>query len=277
MRRALWLSLCLAVTVTAGWQTGGVSRVLAASGRAAPGIVMGRAEKRAAAKRKKKGGSSSPARVASTDKLPQSVLEARLREIPVFGLLREGEGFASQGGETLYYLDAREAERQCAANPGFRVEGVALGSVYFEGGTRLKPCDDALRELSLVPADRTLVPAASIRTPLFCIDGFQTANKDTNVNSLPLFLSRKDLLEFAASVYGGEAAAAEKVLCTDLAVVVDNMLVGPAGLLRDASFFADAKALQAMDRLQESGGAAALFPDTPSGGLFDTSFKLPWQ
>ena len=70
------------------------------------------------------------------------------------------------------------------------------------------------------------------------------------------------------------------MIVTDLAVVVDNMIKGPVGLLRNGRFFADAKALQAMDR-QEMERQQALFPtqDTIEAkqqqGVFG-NLKLPW-
>ena len=257
-----------------------------AAQRAAIVKMMGRAEKRAAAKRAKKGGGggrggggAAPARAPprADDKLPLYTVEARLREVPVFGLLSPGAGFVEQGSETIYYLDAREAERQAAANPGLRVSGLPLDQVYFDSTTRLKPSDDATFEAGLIPAARCLVPDVS--TPLFCIDGFQTTDKETGKSSLPLFLSRADLLEFAVPVYG-EREAAEKVLMTDLGVVVQNMLDGPAGLLRDGRFFADAKALTAMDKLQaigqtSAGGAGALFPVAGGADALDNASPFP--
>ena len=256
--------------------------------RYAAATMMGRAEKRAAAKRaKKSGGASSPAagsRTATKDVVPQSTIEARLREVPIFALLQPGQGLVRQGDEVLYFLDAREAERQCDANPGLglRVQGQPLDSVFFDGGTRLKPSDDALREASMIPPERCIV--RDVSCPLFCIDGFQVSDKESGANSLPLFLSRADLLEFAKPVYG-EKEAAEKVLLTDLAVVVDNMLRGPAGLLRDARFFACAKALREMDAL-ELKKQQDLFATAPSAldSLGDATapsvfpgMKLPWQ
>ena len=71
---------------------------------------------------------------------------------------------------------------------------------------------------------------ANVKTPLFAIDGMQTTDKDTGVNSLPLFFSKAELLEFAIPVYGPDAA--ERVLITSLEAVVTNMVRGPAGLLR---------------------------------------------
>ena len=235
--------------------------------------MMGRAERRAAAKKNKKSGGSktavkkplSASTKASSDKLPRSVVEKRLREIPVFGILQEGQGWVQQGGDSIFYLDEREASRIAGANPEYRVEGVALDTVYFDQSCRLKASEEALREAQSIPASRALT--REIYAPLFCIDGFQTTDKDTGVNSLPLFLSRADLMEFAQPVYG-EKEAAEKVLITDLSVVVENMLRGPAGLLKDGRFFACAKALRAMDELVAQGyggGAQALFPD--AGGV----------
>ena len=51
--------------------------------------------------------------------------------------------------------------------------------------TQLKPSNDAVIELNAVPAGRQLVPR--IVCPLFCIDGLQTTDKESGVNSLPLF------------------------------------------------------------------------------------------
>ena len=121
-----------------------------------------------------------------------------------------------------------------------------------------------------------------------------------------LLLTGKELLEFANPVYG-ESEAAGRVLMTDLEVVVTNMLNGPAGLLRDARFFADNRALMAMDKLEAKGqtlgrSAASLFPtspgaspaeweqpamggikmpEMPGGGIkmpeMPGGIKLPWQ
>ena len=84
-------------------------------------------------------------------------------------------------------------------------------------------------------------------------------------------------------------------MLTDLEVVVDNMLRGPAGLLRDAKFFADARALAASEKQSPSGqpnGQGALFPSAPSptlggaaaylekaaaGNKLFGNFKPPWE
>ena len=50
------------------------------------------------------------------------------------------------------------------------------------------------------------------------------------------------------AVYGTENANAESVVKTDLVVVVQNMLNGPAGLLRDVRFFPPAASLVFMDK-----------------------------
>ena len=246
-------------------------------------VTMGRAEKRAAKRRAKKGGAP-PAQVGgggggtprnADDTVSRSTVELRLGEIPVFGILAEGKGFAVQGGESLFFCDAREAERHCDANPGYRVEGVPLDTVYFDSTTRLKAADESVGDAAKVPSERALVP--NVNVPLFCIDGFQTTAKDTGVSSLPMFFSRAELLDFATPVYGS-AEAEKKVLVTDLAVVVDNMLRGPAGLLRNARFFADAKALQAMDDLTvrgNAGGAQSLFPVEGIKGIVDVEPVMP--
>jgi hypothetical protein len=51
----------------------------------------------------------------------------------------------------------------------------------------------------------------------------------------------------------------ERVLLTDLVVVIENMLNGPAGMLRNCKLFPTATALVAMDQ-QEAGRRQALFP-----------------
>ena len=164
--------------------------------------MMGRAERRAAAKRAKKGGGgkgqsagrSAGRSAAASDVVSKEVVEARLGGVPVFGLLAPGAGFLKQGNEVVYYMDAREAERQCAASElgsAVRVEGRPLNEIFFDPTCRLKPCDDALREMAKVPAERTL--CTDVRTPLYCIDGFQTKDKETGVESLPLFFSRARL------------------------------------------------------------------------------------
>ena len=75
----------------------------------------------------------------------------------------------------------------------------------------------------------------------------QTTDKNTGIESVPLFNSKMELMEFAIPVYGKEVAES-KVLATDLEVVVTNMLRGPAGRLRRARFFSDASGLTWMDK-----------------------------
>ena len=85
--------------------------------------MMGRAERRAAAKKNKKSGGSKTAvkRYSPLPKLAatscRGVVEKRLREIPVFGILQEGQGWVQQGGDSIFYLDEREASRIAGANP----------------------------------------------------------------------------------------------------------------------------------------------------------------
>ena len=215
--------------------------------RLPPARMMGRAEKRMAKKRSKKGSQyqggrpmSRPGQSAATsdrnDMMPRDTVLARLREVPVFGLsggsgsdATTESGFltASDGMATLF-MDSREAEKASSLSPGSRLKGVPLDEVYFDQSVRLKPSDSALKEATTVPNERALV--ANVKTPLFAIDGMQTTDKDTGVNSLPLFFSKAELLEFAIPVYGPDAA--ERVLITSLEAVVTNMVRGPAGLLR---------------------------------------------
>jgi len=251
-----------------------------------------------AKKRSKKGSQyqggrpmSRPGQSAATsdrnDMMPRDTVLARLREVPVFGLsggsgsdATTESGFltASDGMATLF-MDSREAEKASSLSPGSRLKGVPLDEVYFDQSVRLKPSDSALKEATTVPNERALV--ANVKTPLFAIDGMQTTDKDTGVNSLPLFFSKAELLEFAIPVYGPDAA--ERVLITTLEAVVTNMVRGPAGLLRDAKFFADAKALTAMDKLAIN-ERQALFPTAPGNdleaqqeqGLFG-GIKMPWM
>jgi len=268
-------------------------------GRVSTPPAMGRAEKRMAKKRQKKGPQYTGGRPINApggggavreDKLPKSVVATRLGEVPVFGLRgfgldvqsTETGWLAGDDGNALFYVDAREAERaasklQAAASlpRAPTVEGVPLDTVYWDVGAVLKASDNAIKQRATVPADRSLVP--DVRTPLFCIDGMQTTDKTTGVNSLPMFFSKSELMEFATPVYG--AAAADKVLVTDLEVVVVNMLRGPAGPLREAKFFAEAAALTAMDR-QEAEAQQSLFPTeaaAPEASIFPGGMKMPWQ
>lgn len=207
---------------------------------------MGRAERRQADKRNKKtGGRTALVQSSRDDVLPRTDVLARLSEIPVFGIKSGADFLTAEDGAACFYLDAREAEQTCSKLAGdVRVEGLPLSQVYFNPKSRLKAADSALRQLETVPLSARLDP--NIKVPLFCMDGLQTTDKTTGVASLPLFNSKPELLEFAVQVYGEELAP-KKVLVTDLAVVVNNMLKGPAGPLRRARFFPDAKALTWMD------------------------------
>lgn len=224
---------------------------------------MGRAEKRMAKKRQKKGAQyqgGRPLRPPGKDVLSQSAVSKRLSEVPVFGITLGGEtelpqtetGFyAEDGTVAIFYTDLTEAQRACdslkATASSARVVGRMLDQVYFDRSHCLKPSASAVAEAATIPAERKLVP--SVRTPLFCIDGMQTTSKDSGVSSLPMFFSKAELLQFATPVYGAEEAS-RSVLMTDLEVVVENMIKGPAGLLRDAKFFAAASALSGMDSLE---------------------------
>ena len=261
--------------------------------------MMGRAEKRMAKKRAKKGpqyqggrplvqqGKTSSGR---DDVVPRSTVCARLSEVPVFGLIvatgaelpRTSSGYYAPDGVATFFVDLREAEMACSKLPaGTRcsVVGAPLGEVYFDSSHQLKPSQSCLREATTVPTAKMLVPDVSV--PLFCIDGMQTTAKDTGVRSLPLFFSKEELLEFATPVYGA-ADAKERVLLTDLAVVVSNMVNGPAGLLRDAKFFAPAPSLTGMDRLEANQkqdvfglqGSLEAYREREQG-LFG-GMKMPW-
>jgi hypothetical protein len=253
------------------------------------GVVMGRAEKRMAKKRRAKGQQYTGGRPltlpAKTDILSKSTVLKRLSEVPVFGIRNWGDGavpttdggwVAAEDGVATFYLDSREAEQVSETFPAQkRVVGVGLETIFFDTNTRLKPSSTAVKDLSRIPAERALVREVSC--PLYCIDGMQTTDKESGVNSLPLFFERSELLEFATPVYGASEAE-QRVLVTDLQVATSNMLQGPAGLLRNAKFFASAKALKAMDdqataELQETFGTAT---GQLEQGLFG-GMKLPWQ
>ena len=224
------------------------------------------------------------------DVLPRSTVCARLNEVPVFGLtVAKGSelpctdsGFFAPDGVATFFVDLREAETACGAlTAGSRctVVGLPLGDVYFDSSHQLRPSESCLREASTIPSEKMLVP--DVKIPLFCIDGMQTTAKDTGVSSLPLFFSKAELLEFATPVYGAEDAK-ERVLLTDLPVVVSNMVQGPAGLLRDAKFFAPAPSLTGMDRLEANkkqnvfGLQGSLEADRERDqGLFG-GMKMPW-
>ena len=224
---------------------------------------------------------------AAADVMSRDAVAERLREVPVF-LISGRREVAS--GQPNCFLEPDQAEAAAAKLGDGRVECTTLDTVYFKNdpSNMLAPSGLAARELENTPQRMT----PEITVPLFCIDGLEVQEKASGKASLPLFLSRKDLLEFANPVYG-EAEAADKVLVTDLQVVVTNMRDGPAGLLRDARFFADARALQAMDKLVAKGqagassaSAASVFPTAPGddfeppmaalGGLKFPNVKLPW-
>lgn len=214
---------------------------------------MGRAEKRMAKKRSKKGqqytggrpvAMPSGERPRGSDVVSKEELLRRMGEVPVFGI-KSGSEFVKADGGCTYFFDVKAAEMACLKQTGAaQVEGIPLSECYFESGTRLRPAQTALTELATIPESRRLVP--DIAVPLFCIDGLQTTDKTTGKESLPMFNSKAELMEFAIPVYG--AAAEGKVLATDLSVVVTNMIRGPAGPLRRARFFSDATGLTWMDQ-----------------------------
>jgi len=236
---------------------------------------MGRAEKRQAQKRSKKGGRSAQGlggQRGSRDVLPRDVVLRKLREIPAFGILAAGTestaaGYLVADGYASFWLDKKEAELACSrlGDSSLRVEGIPLDEIYFDPATRLKPSDLSLRQAKTVVAG---VDATSVSVPLFAIDGLVTADKATGVESRPVFLDKSELLEFAATCMDD---GAQRVILTDLKVVVTNMLNGPAGPLRDVKLFPAAPALVAMDE-QEASKKQALFP-TSSG--IETQQKVP--
>jgi hypothetical protein len=273
---------------------------------------MGRAEKRMAKKRSKKGQQYAGGRPVSVggggggsaDTVPKSVVASRLGEVPVFGLRglnldlpsNDKGWLCGDDGTAIFYMDAREASRAASKLDGAmnpfgtpasseslarkpRVEGVPLDTVYWDQGATLKPSDVALQQLTTIPAERCLVP--DVKTPLFCIDGMLTTDKTTGVESLPMFFSKAELLEFATPVYGASEAN-NRALVTDLQVVTVNMIRGPAGPLRTAKFFAEASALTAMDKQEAAAKEEqALFPTDPgnmpsAAGVFG-GMKLPWE
>ncbi|KOO32780.1 polycystic kidney disease 2-like 1 [Chrysochromulina tobinii] len=200
---------------------------------------MGRAEKRMAKKREAngpqyQGGRPLTLNTNRNDRVPRNTVLSRLREVPVFGIrVLEGSnapktegGFlvpaASDGLVSTFYMDPREAERVVqgtGAARELRVVGITLDEIVFDTSVRLQPAESAVNEGLTIPKDRALVTV--IATPLFCIDGLQTTDKDTQVSSLPLFFSKADLLQFANPVYGASEAA-KKVLITDLQVVAPH-------------------------------------------------------
>ena len=122
---------------------------------------------------------------------------------------------------------------------------------------RLKPADEGMQQA------RGMVKGGQpdVSVPLFAIDGMQVEDKDTGIASTPIFFSRSELLEFAKTCMdNGE----ERVLLTDLSVIVGNMLNGPAGMLRNCKLFPTAASLVAMDK-QEAGRRQSLFPGQNGG------------
>ena len=107
----------------------------------------------------------------------------------------------------------------------------------------------------------------------------QVEDKGTGDSSLPLFFSRSELLEFANKCMEKPEA---RVMVTDLGVVVQNMVQGPAGLLRDARFFPEAKAVEeaarqgASERQDLFGTAGTLEAEREREGRFG-GMKLPWM
>ena len=84
----------------------------------------------------------------------------------------------------------------------------------------------------------------------------QVEDKGTGDSSLPLFFSRGELLEFANKCMEKPEA---RVMVTDLGVVVQNMVQGPAGLLRSARFFPSEASLKCVTRASTA-TATALQP-----------------
>jgi len=241
-----------------------------------PSPAMGRAERRAAEKRAKKGGAAAPARgtAVARDVLSKDAVLIKLREVPVFGLLADvsNDGRSSyltaEDGFSPFFLDAREAETACTRmGGGLRVDGVTLDKVFFDPSVRLKPSDEAMRQARAMVKGGTL----DVSVPLFAIDGMQTKDKESGVESTPLFFSRSELLEFGKTCMDDPESA---VLLTDLGVVVNNMLNGPAGLLRRSKLFPTASSLTAMDKLSAN-QRQALFPGQANAGPTGTDQNIP--
>lgn len=203
-----------------------------------------------------------------SDTVSKEEVTRRLSEVPVFGI-KSGGRFL----EDSFYFDVKEAEQACLklqSGGSAQVEGIPLSDCYFSKGTRLTPAEMARKELTTIPESRRLVP--DIAVPLFCIDGLQTTDKTTGKESLPMFNSKAELLEFAIPVYGAEAEG--KVLATDFSVVVSNMIRGPAGPLRRARFFSDATGLTWMDKQAERlAQKTAMFP-TELGDQLDVPMDI---
>ena len=149
---------------------------------------------------------------------------------------------------------AVEAEAAAARLGEGRVECCTLDKVYFNKDNIMQPSKRAIDELSRTPQRMT----PDVAVPVFCIDGLQVEDKGTGDSSLPLFFSRSELLEFAKKCMEKPEA---RVMVTDLSVVVQNMVQGPAGLLRGARFFPSEASLKYVDRvIAKTKQQNALFP-----------------
>jgi len=241
--------ICLAwAGSAAGFSPSTASRLAPIAAARSPHVAvrMGRAERRMADKEDKQS-ARNPGSKRETqagrgreDAVSRTEMLKRLAEVPVFGIALNGRFLTAADGAASFYLDAREAHQmlQKMSDERLCVEGLPLSEVYFDPKTRLKAAYSALRELESLPVTSRLLP--NIKVPLFCMDGLQTTDKKTGTASLPMFNSKAELLEFAKMA----SMDPSKVLATDLSVVVGNMLNGPAGLLRNAKFFADNKAIR---------------------------------
>lgn len=202
---------------------------------------------------------SSTGRRIGGDFLSGSEVQERLNKVPVFGIKgkglsgeTEGGWVASKDGSSPFFMDKDEADqtmkelkdqcRKAGKSETLRVEGVALGKVWGDPGVSIAPSLESLNDLKYVPSDRVMDP--DIGVPVYGIDGLAAVDSDTNKSVIPLFFSRTDLLHYVGDVYSD---AEERVLASDLRVCVSQMLNGPAGLLRRATFIAEEKALVAME------------------------------
>ncbi|KAL1529124.1 hypothetical protein AB1Y20_000084 [Prymnesium parvum] len=226
-----------------------------------PPLCMGRAERRASAKRAKKGSAGARGAPFTQDILSRDAVLSKLREVPVFGLLADmsDDGRPSYvqaaDGASCFFMDPREAERECAKlGSSLQVHGISLDQVYFDPSVRLKASPDGVREAN------TVVQNHGLKLPLFAIDGLTLKDKPTGVVSTPLFFSKSELLEFARTCMD---APEEQVLLTELDVVVQKMLNGPVGPLRDCKLFPTATSLVAMDQ-QANKNRQQLFPGQSS-------------
>jgi len=234
--------------------------------RAGAVSMMGRAEKRAAAKqaKKKKGGGGGGGGMATAtgaaDVMSRDAVAERLREVPVF-LISGRREVAS--GQPNCFLEPDQAEAAAAKLGDGRVECTTLDTVYFKNdpSNMLAPSGLAARELENTPQRMT----PEITVPLFCIDGLEVQEKASGKGSLPLFFSKKELLGFGKTAMENPE---ERVMATDLSVVLSNMLTGPAGLLRQAKFFPSESALKYVDdTIAKAKREAAAFPDAAGVGV----------